>query len=121
MLDRFCISDEDWQKTPNSVQKAFSSIYHQLLFLEMRAEVYERQLAQLREQVAQIEDLKAELDELRERLGQNSNNSSKPPSSDPPHHRHASANESKGKKRGGQVGHRGFSRKLKAAAQVDRV
>jgi prefoldin subunit 5 len=38
----------------------------------MRTEVYQRQLAVLRQQVAQIEDLKAELAELRERLGQNS-------------------------------------------------
>src|SRR5215210_3725216 len=87
----------------------------------MRAEVYERQLAQLRQQVAQVEDLKAELDELPERLNQNSNNSSKPPSSDPPRRRQTTSNESKGRKRGGQVGHRGLSRKLKAVAHVDRV
>src|SRR6476469_4702859 len=100
MLDRFGISDQDWHHTPDSVQKAFSSLYHQLLMLEMRSEVYERQLAQLREQVTQIEDLNAQLAELRERLGQNSNNSSKPPSSDPPHQRHTAANESTGRKRG---------------------
>jgi len=52
MLDRFSISDEDWQHTPASVQQAFSSLYHQLLMLEMRAEVYDCQLALLREQVA---------------------------------------------------------------------
>jgi uncharacterized coiled-coil protein SlyX len=121
MSDRFSISDEDWQQTPASVQKAFTSLHHQLLMLEMRAEVYERRLAQLREQVARIEDLKPQLDELSERLGQNSNNSSKPPSPDPPHQRHGAANKSKGNKRGGQVGHRGPSRKLKARADVDRL
>ena len=121
MLDRFGISDEDWTQTPDSVQKAFSTLHHQLLLLDMRTEVYERQLAVLREQVAQIEDLKAELAELRERLGQNSNNSSKPPSSDPPHQLKTTLNESKDRKRGAQVGHRGQSRKLKAIAQVDRV
>ena len=121
MLDRFGITDEDWQITPASVQQAFTSVYHQLLFLEMRADVYERQLAQLREQVAQIEDLKAQLDELSERLGQNSNNSSKPPSTDPPHQRNTTANESNGRKPGGQAGHRGQSRKLKAVTEVDRV
>jgi len=121
VLNRFGISNEDWQLTPDSVQKAFSALYHQFLMIEMRAEAYERQLTQLREQVAQIDDLKAELAELRERLGQNSNNSSKPPSTDPPYQHHNTSNESKGRKRGGQVGHRGLSRKLKAVAQVDRV
>ena len=82
----------------DSVQKAFSTLHHQLLLLDMRTEVYERQLAVLREQVAQIEDLKAELAELRERLGQNSNNSSKPPSSDPPHQLKTTSNESKDRK-----------------------
>lgn len=78
MLDRFFISDEDWQQTPAAVQQAFTSLFHQLLMLEMRAEVYEHQLVQLHQQVAQVKDLKAQLDELRERLSQNSNNSSKP-------------------------------------------
>jgi transposase len=121
MLDRFAITDEDWQQTPASVQQAFTSLYHQLLMLELRAEVYERQLAQLRQQVAQIEDLKAQLAELRERLGQNSNNSSKPPSTDPPHQLKTTANESTARKRGGQVGQGGISRKPKAVARVDQV
>jgi predicted Zn-ribbon and HTH transcriptional regulator len=121
MFGRFNISDEDWQHTPVAVQQAFSSIYHQLLLLEIRCQAYELQLAQLRQQVAQIEDLKAELAELRERLRQNSNNSSKPPSSDPPHQPHNTSAESSGRKHGAQHGHRGLSRKLKAATQVDRV
>jgi transposase len=121
MFGRFNITDEDWQHPPVAVQQAFSSIYHQLLLLEVRCQAYELQLAQLRQQVAQIDDLKAELDELRERLNRNSNNSSNPPSSDPPLKRHTTSNESRGRKRGGQVGHRGLSRKLKAVARVDRV
>src|ERR1044071_1370622 len=121
MLDRFGISDEDWTQTPDSVQKAFSTLHHQLLLLDMRTEVYERQLAVLREQVAQIEDLKVQLAELRERLGQNSNNSSKPPSSDPPQQRQHSQREPTGRKRGGQLGHPGSGRKLKAVTEVDRV
>jgi len=51
MLDRFSITDEDWQQTPASVQTAFTSLYHQLLMLELRSEVYERQLAELRQQI----------------------------------------------------------------------
>jgi hypothetical protein len=61
MFGRCNISDQDWQLTPAAVQQAFSSIYHQLLLLEIRCQAYELQLAQLREQVAQIEDMKTEL------------------------------------------------------------
>jgi hypothetical protein len=121
MSNRFGISDEDWLQTPDSIQKAFSSLHHQMLILEMRTEAYECQLAVLREQVAQIDDLKAELAERRERLGQNSNNSSKPPSTDPPHQLKTPSNKSKARKRGGQTDHRRQSRKLKVVAEVDRV
>lgn len=122
MFSRFQISDEDWQQTPAAVQQAFSSLYHQFLLLEVRSQANELQLAQLREQVTQIDDLKAEMAELRERLGQNSSNSSKPPSSDPPQQQHQPIQrESGGRKRGGQVGHAGKGRKLKAVAQVDRL
>src|ERR1051325_8932124 len=121
MSDRFGISDEDWRQTPDSVQKAFSLLYNQLLMVEMRSDAYERQLAQLPQQVAQIDDLKALLTELREHLGQNSNNSSKPPSSDPPNQVKTTSNESEGRKRGAQVGHPGQSRKLKPVAHVGRV
>jgi transposase len=121
VLNRFGISNEDWQLTPDSVQKAFSALYHQLLMIEMRAEAYERQLALLREQIAQIDDLKAELAELRERLGQNSNNSSKPPSTDPPHSPQKNSNEVTGRGRGKQRGQKGFGRKLKSIEQVDYI
>jgi transposase len=121
MFGRFNIADEDWQQTPAAVQQAFSSLYHQLLLLELRSQAYEHQLAQLREQVAQIDDLKAEMAELRERLGQNSSNSSKPPSSDPPQQRQPPPRQPTGRKPGGQPGHQGRSRKLNAVAQVDRM
>jgi transposase len=75
----------------------------------------------LREQLSQIDDLKVQLAELRERLGQNSNNSSKPPSSDPPQQRQQPQREPTGRKRGGQPGHQGRGRKLKAVTQVDQV
>jgi uncharacterized protein involved in exopolysaccharide biosynthesis len=65
MLNRFGITDEDWQQTPGSVQNAFSSLQHQLLLLEIRSQAYERQLTDLRQQVSKIDDLKAKLAELR--------------------------------------------------------
>jgi transposase len=119
MFNRFQISDEDWQRTPATVQQAFTFLYHQFLLLEVRSQAYEHQLDQLREQVTQIDDLKAEMAELRERLGQNSSNSSKPPSSDPPQQHQPIERQTRGRKRGGQVGHPGKGRKLKAVAQVD--
>lgn len=121
MFSRFNINDEDWQQTPIPVQQAFSSLYHQLLLLGLRSQAYERELAQLREQVAQVNDLKAERAQLRERLGQNSSNSSKAPSSDPPQQPHPSPRQPTGHKRGGQSGHQGRGRKLKATAHVDCV
>jgi cell shape-determining protein MreC len=76
MVNHFGIFDQDWQQSPGSVQKAFSTLQHQLLLLEIRSQSHERQLTELRQQVSNIDDLKAELDELREWLGQNSNNAS---------------------------------------------
>ena len=119
MFSRLGITDEDWQHTPSSVRKAFSTLQHQLLLLEIRSQSYERQLTDLRHQVAQIDDLKAELAELRERLGRNSNNSSKPPSTDPPHSPQENSNEVTGRGRGKQCGQKGFGRKLKSIEQVD--
>ena len=121
MFSRFGFSDEEWQQTPTAVHRAFASLYHQLLLLEIRSKAYERQLVQLRGQVAQIDDLKTEMAELRERLGQNSSNSSKPPSSDPLKQCQPIQPQPTGRKRDGQPGHQGCGRKLKAVAEVDHV
>jgi transposase len=58
--------------------------------------------------------------ELEARLAQNSTNSSKPPSSDPPGVVRP-AKKPKGKKRGGQPGHRGHHRALLPAERVEEV
>ena len=89
--------------------------------LEIRHAAYETQLAALREQVAQVDDLKAEIAELRERLGQNSSNSSRPPSSDPPTYKSKPEREPQGRKRGGQPGHQGHTRKLSPTEEVDHL
>jgi transposase len=68
-----------------------------------------------------VDDLKAEIAELRERLGQNSSNSSKPPSSDPPSYKSKPEREPKSRKRGGQPGHQGSTRKLLPAEEVDHI
>jgi len=58
--------------------------------------------------------------ELEARLAQNSTNSSKPPSSDPPGVVRP-AKKTKGKKRGGQPGHRGHHRMLLPPERVEKV
>jgi transposase len=96
-----------------------SYLSHHLPDFRKRSTVYEKQIGSLREQVASIDGLKAEIAELKERLGQNSSNSSKPPSSDPPSYKPKPEREPKGRKRGGQPGHQGSTRKMLPAEEVD--
>jgi transposase len=78
--------------------------------------------ARIAAQDARIDALVRQVEALTARLGRNSGNSDLPPSSDPPG---ASASKkgkrSKGKQRGGQLGHRGSRRALLAADRVDDV
>ena len=59
--------------------------------------------------------------QLEARLNQTSRNSSKPPSSDPPNARPRPVTEPTGRKSGGQPGHEGHGRKLKAESEVDQI
>jgi transposase len=115
------ISEQDWQATPLAVRTALLALQQQVRLMGIRFSAYEKQLADLREQAATVDDLKAEIAELRERLGQNSSNSSRPPSSDPPSYKPGPRREPKGRKRGGQPGHQGSTRKLLPAEEVDRL
>lgn len=85
-------------------------------------------VAKLSEQNAELGEQNAELAEqnaeLMRRLGEDSGNSNKPPSSDPPANRAARRAKKAGKdktkrKRGGQPGHKGASRTLVPAEDVD--
>lgn len=81
------------------------------------------QAARIAEQDARIEALMRQVAELTEKLGRNSGNSNLPPSSDSPGER-ANRNKGKpgkGKRRGGQPGHRGSRRALLASEHVDDV
>lgn len=115
------ISEQDWQATPPAVRTALRALQQQVRLMSIRFSAYEQQLADFREQAAAVDDLKAEIAELRERLSQNSSNSSKPPSSDPPSYKPAPRRETKRRKRGGQPGHRGSSRSLLPADEVDHL
>jgi transposase len=59
--------------------------------------------------------------DLEARLGQHSGNSSRPPSSDPPRPAARPKVPTSGRKRGGQLGHRGVFRALLPVEQVDEV
>src|SRR5829696_6919610 len=115
------ISERDWKATPPAVRSALLALQQQVRLMGIRFTAYEKQLAALREQVTQVDDLKAEITELRERLGQNSSNSSKPPSSDPPSYKPKPPREPKGRKRGGQPGHQGSTRKMLPAEELDHI
>ena len=73
--------------------------------------------AELRERVVELE---VQLAKALELLGQNSGNSNKPPSSDPPNAKQAKK-KTKGRRRGGQKGHRGSRRELLPPEEVDEV
>ena len=91
------ISTEDWATTPESVRVLVGVLL--------------QTIEQLQRRIAQLE----------ERLNQNSSNSSMPPSSDPPGKPVRPKGPATGRKRGGQPGHPGQSRTLKAVEQVDRL
>jgi transposase len=79
--------------------------------------------ARIAEQAAQIEALIRQVAALTERIARNSGNSNLPPSSDSPSER-ANRNKGKsgkGKRRGGQPGHRGSRRELLAVDHVDDI
>jgi transposase len=115
------ISEQDWAATPPAVRTALLALQQQVRLMGIRFTAYEKQLASLREQLSTVDDLKAEVAELRERLGQNSSNSSKPPSSDPPSYKPSPRRVPKGRKRGGQPGHQGNTRRLLPAEEVDHL
>jgi transposase len=95
------IPQEDWERTPISVQVVIIT-----------------QIAKLQEQIARLE---TEVARLREQVNKNSHNSSKPPSSDRPHTPPSPKSEPSGRKAGGQKGHHGHGRKLKPPEQVQRT
>lgn len=91
------IPAEDWAATPASVRRVV------LALLQMNE--------QLRERIGKLE----------ERLNQNSQNSSKPPSADGPGKAVRPSKASSGRQRGGQAGHEGHGRLLKASGEVGQI
>jgi transposase len=90
-----------------------------------RIDELERENAQLRARVCELEAIVVTLErrvrELEARLAQFSGNSSKPPSTDPPGAPPPTRPKRKGRKRGGQPGHKKHTRELVPSAQVTRL
>ena len=89
------IPAEEWAATPASVRQLV------LALMQMNE--------QLRERIGKLE----------ERLNQNSQNSSKSPSSDGPNKPVRPPEAASARRRGGQPGHEGHTRLLKASEEVD--
>jgi transposase len=89
--------------------------------LENRNYTYHLEVEMLKTELERLKTLELEVAELRERLGQNSRNSSKPPSSDPLSVSRPNNRQPSGRKRGGQPGHQGRTRKLLPPEEVDTV
>lgn len=87
-------SDEEWAQTPPAVQEFVLAL------------------------VARVQALEAEVANLREQVNRNSRNSSKPPSSDGPNEPKPRKRARSKRKRGGQPGHKGTTRKLVPIEQV---
>ena len=97
-LEQVAVSVEEWARTPAAVQELVLSL------------------------VARVQALEAEIAKLREQVHRNSRNSSKPPSSDGPDMSPQPGRQGKGeRKRGGQPGHKGTTRKLVPVEQVKAV
>ncbi len=92
------IDADDWEQTPVSVREV-------VVQLVLKVE----QLEQLEQR---LKELEIENQQLREKINRNSGNSHSPPASDPPNRQKRQKKKPRGKKRGGQPGHRGHSRPL---------
>jgi len=95
--EQMSFSAEEWAQTPKAVQEFVLSL------------------------VAHVQALEAEIAILRERVNRNSGNSSQPPSSDGPEVSKSRKRAGSGRKRGGQKGHKGTTRKLVPVEQVKEV
>jgi transposase len=109
--DELLVKSKDWEATPLVVQTVVVMLWHE-------KQVMAEQIKQLQQQMT---ELQTEIERLQERVGKNSQNSSKPPSSDPPDMQAKPSRDQKGRKAGGQPGHRGQGRKLKPLECVDHV
>ncbi len=101
------IDADDWEQTPVSVRKVVER-------LVLKVE----QLEQLEQRLRELE---IENQQLREKINRTSKNSHSLLGSDPPNSQKGQKKKPRGKKRGGQPGHRGHSRSLYPVEACERV
>ena len=97
------ISPEEWAQVPTSVLKLIEELVRRMDKLEQ-----------------EMIELRTENELLKEQLARTSANSSQPPSKNPPEFK-PNRKEPSGKKRGGQIGHEGYERKLYPLEQCKEI
>lgn len=97
------LTPDIWERTPPEAQAYIGTLESRLSALEAR-----------------VQALEAQNGTLQERLNQTSRNSSRPPSSDPPQRPQLRRARS-GRRRGGQPGHTGHTRRLLPGEEVNEV
>lgn len=104
-------------------QALLRRVDEQAKLVKGQAKLVEEQAKLVEEQAKQLEEQAKKIDELTRQVNKNSSNSHKPPSSDALGKRRSirKAKKPSGKKRGGQPGHKGHSRAMIAADQIDVV
>lgn len=96
-------------------------IRHQADRISELEAVVAKLMALVEKQASQIEKQGIEIAALKEQLGRSSRNSSKPPSSDGPAEPPRAKKRSKGRKRGGQVGHKAHKRELEPSQKAETI
>ena len=113
------LSASEWQRMSSKMRRILETLCRRIQDLIQQSTRLKKELARLKKELAR---LKEENEDLREKLGSNSSNSSKPPSSDRKAKPHARARRKpSGRKRGGQPGHPGHSRKLFPPEECSKV
>ena len=97
------ISPEEWAQVPTSVLRLIEELVRRMNKLEQ-----------------EMIELRTENELLKEQLARTSANSSQPPSKNPPEFK-PNRKEPSGKKRGGQIGHEGYERKLYPLEQCKEI
>ena len=97
------VSPEEWLEVPASVLKLIEEIVRRMDQVEQ-----------------EMRELRTENELLKEQLARTSANSSQPPSKNPPEFK-PNRKEASGKKRGGQIGHEGYERKLYPLEQCKEI
>jgi transposase len=116
------IAELEWQLVAGAARIA--DLKGELVTRDARIAELEGQLVAGAARTAELEQrvaaLTKQVAELLEEVGRNSGNSHLPPSSDPPG-THSGKGKKSGRKRGGQPGHGGVTRKLLPPEEVDEV